>query len=49
MRETTMLQTIESLWPDQIRPRVKSPNAILKAQAAALAQQTAGVLLSASW
>lgn len=45
MRETIISQTIESLWPDQIRPRVRSPNAILKAQALALAQQTAGVLL----
>lgn len=45
MRETIISQTIESLWPDQIRPRVRSPNAILKAQAMALAEQTAGVLL----
>ncbi len=40
-----MAQTIESLWPDQIRPKALSPNAILKAQAIALAKQTGSVLL----
>lgn len=40
-----MSQTIESLWPDQIRNRVFSPSTILKAQGEALARQTGGVLL----
>lgn len=40
-----MSQTIESLWPQQIRERVLSPTVILRAQAEALARQTGGILL----
>jgi hypothetical protein len=40
-----MSQTIESLWPSQIRQRVLSPIAILRAQGEALARQTGGILL----
>jgi hypothetical protein len=43
--EKTMSQTIESLWPHQIRERVLSPIAILRAQGEALARQTGGILL----
>ena len=41
-----MSQRITSFWPDQIRPELLSPRAILKAQGEALANQTEGVLLA---
>ena len=41
-----MSRDLTSLWSDQIRPKILSPRAILKAQAEALAQQTGGLLLA---
>ena len=41
-----MSERITSFWPDEIRPELLSPRAILKAQAEALANQTGGVLLA---
>jgi hypothetical protein len=46
MKGNIMSDNIQSLWPDQIRPRILSPLAILKAQGDALAIKTGGVLLA---
>jgi len=41
-----MSQEFISLWSNQIRPKILTPRAILRAQAEALAKQTGGLLLA---
>ena len=40
-----MSESIQSLWPEQVRQRAQSPRQILRTQATALGLQTGGILL----